>query len=345
MRRPATRIVFDLDGTLVQTRIASWQVFREVQAEFGLGLDSPEKFYSCFQGNFFDSLRRLVGDSKVADAVMARFFERLEQDYHPAPIPGITGVARALASRSTLAVLSSNATSVIRRILTENGLQFCFSHVFGGDVEPDKSAGLRRFLEDAAQGVGRRCAAPYDEGGTDISATAADTVLVTDTVGDVEAGVRAGVRVVGVSWGMHSPEELREAGAEFIAVWPQELVSYLQPDASGASGGATCGTCELAGSFVACGPQPVRLPMPVLDVESSISTLPPSSPSGPVGVRRSRRLASVTQSTHGSQTAESPVGGRGCPAGSAESRPAVRVPHADLAEVRDAMRDLVGLRD
>lgn len=333
MRNPATRIVFDLDGTLVQTRIASWEVFHEVQAEFGLGLDSPDKFFACFEGNFFESLRALVPDAGMADAVVARFFERLEQDYHPALIPGMTDVARALASRATLAVLSSNVTSVIRRILVENGLQFCFSHVFGGDVEPDKAAGLRRFVEDAAQGVGRRCAAPYDEGATDTTAVSSDMVLVTDTVGDVEAGIQAGVRVVGVSWGMHSPDQLRAAGAEFVAVWPQELVSYLQPDEG--HGGEACSACELAGTFTACATSStsVSLRTPGRGIRIMPERAEPPVPERSAAIRRARRTAAVALPPATAATTS-------CGCGPASPHAAEKTHGSD--EMREAMRVLVG---
>lgn len=264
--RRATRVVFDLDGTLVQTRLASWEVFRKVQAEFDLGIETAEEFFAHFEGNFFTSLRAFCRDERLADAVIARFFACLEADYHPLLVPGMADVVHALAPQATLAVLSSNATTVIRRVLDENGLQFCFAHVFGGDVEPDKSAGLRRFLADAAQGVGRRCAPSFDEGGQDAAATAADTVLVTDTVGDAEAARAAGVRVVGVSWGMHDADRLREAGAEFVAVWPQELIAYLAP--SGAA--AFCGVPE-----------------------SAETAQPPEPPPASADIRRARRLASL----------------------------------------------------
>ncbi|MFT4234384.1 MAG: HAD family hydrolase [Microbacterium sp.] len=222
----ARQIVFDLDGTLVQTRVSSWEVFREVQAEFDLGIDTDEKFFALLEKNLFVALREACSDERTADAVSARFLEKLESDYRPELVPGIADVVRALASRATLAVLSSNSTAVIRRVLIDNDLAYCFSHVFGGDVEPDKSAGLQRFVADAAQGVGRRCVAPYDEGST---VDQVQTVLVTDTTGDTAAALSAGVRVVGVSWGMHSPEALRDAGAEFVAMWPQELIAHLRP--------------------------------------------------------------------------------------------------------------------
>jgi len=305
--RPATRIVFDLDGTLVQTRIASWEVFRDVQQEFGLGIDTVEDFFTHFEGNFFASLRAHCRDEELADAVIARFFARLEADYRPLLVPGMSDVVHALAPRATLAVLSSNATSVIRRVLDDNGLQFCFAHVFGGDVEPDKSAGLRRFLADAAQGVGRRCAPSFDEGGEDAEATAADTVLVTDTIGDAEAALAAGVRVVGVSWGMHSAERLRAAGAEFVAVWPQELIAYL----------AAPGAAEVCG-----------VPM-----------APTISAGRPAEIRRARRLSATR-----AQPPVKPSSACGCPVREAVS-PSVAATvtaAAPATELRAAMRMIAG---
>lgn len=233
--RAASQIIFDLDGTLVQTRVASWEVFRQVNAEFHLGVDDEEKYFALLQGNLFERVRQLCHTSEKADAVIAAFLARLGSDYFPAMVPGMVDVVHALAPQSTLAVLSSNHTSVIRRVLTSNGIAFCFAHVFGGDVEPDKTVGIRRFIADAAQGKGRRCSAFYDEGADDVLLAEDQTVLVTDTVGDVEAAIAAGIRAVGVSWGMHSAAQLTAAGVEFVAVWPQELVSFLRPAGAAAA--------------------------------------------------------------------------------------------------------------
>lgn len=116
---------------------------------------------------------------------------------------------------------------MIRRILRENSLAYCFSHVFGGDVEPDKSRGIQRFLDDAAQGTGRRCQAFYDESAMGSPVPAQSTAIITDTVGDVEAAVKSGIRAIGVAWGMHTEEQLLAAGAEFVAIWPQEILAHL----------------------------------------------------------------------------------------------------------------------
>lgn len=238
--RPASRIIFDLDGTLVQTRVASWAVFQQVNAEFDLGIDREEKYFALLNGNLFEQIRELCNDTKKADAAIESFMSKLGSDYFPVMIPGMVDVIHALAPTSTLAVLTSNLTSVVRRVLIGNGIEYCFAHVFGGDVAPNKTDGIKRFIADAAQGTGRRCSAFYDEGAKEVPLGDNQTVLVTDTIGDVEAAASAGIRAVGVSWGMHSAAQLTAAGAEFVAFWPQELVSYLRA----ASAGESCQTSD-----------------------------------------------------------------------------------------------------
>ena len=45
----------------------------------------------------------------------------------------------------------------------------------------------------------------------------ADTVMIGDTGFDMEMGQAAGVRCLGVTWGYHSSQALRDAGADRLA--------------------------------------------------------------------------------------------------------------------------------
>ncbi len=135
-------------------------------------------------------------------------------------------------------MVSSNATEVLRRVLVGNDVAYCFSHVFGGDMAPDKAAAIRSFLSDASSQYGRRCEVAYDETPAAARPDLATTVLVTDTAGDVRDALDVGIRAVGVAWGMHTAGELTGAGAEFVAIWPQELPGYLLGDTAAAPAGA-----------------------------------------------------------------------------------------------------------
>ena len=269
-RPPVRAVVFDLDGTLVQTRLASWEVFEPISRRFGLGVDTPGEYFELFRGNVFTSIRERCTDEAHAREATAEFLTALRSHYDPPLVPGMPAVVRRLASECTLAVMSSNAMEVLRRVLVDNGLAYCFAHVFGGDVAPDKRAALRTFLADAGSGYGRRCSADYDEGGEAIRPDASTTVLVTDTAGDVRDAVEVGVRVIGVAWGMHAAAELTEAGAEFVALWPQEVLSHLLGEDAARE---PTGACAIPGwrrlvqrGRARAAARPVLVPVPVTAV-------------------------------------------------------------------------------
>jgi phosphoglycolate phosphatase len=232
-------VLFDLDGTLVQTRAASWELFEETNRRFGLGVDTRDRFFTMFENNFYAALSELCPDPAKFAEVRAHFLDLLRTRYRPPFIPGMADVVRSLADRFTLVVISSNTIETIRGILTRAGLAHCFAHVFAGDVEPDKAASMRRFIADSGYKIGRRCAPAYDEGAV-TSEDRDDVVLVTDTVGDVREAAVAGVRAIGVAWGMHRESDLREAGAERVALWPQELSAWLSAESDALPGPCSC---------------------------------------------------------------------------------------------------------
>jgi phosphoglycolate phosphatase len=237
-------VLFDLDGTLVQTREASWELFEETNRRFELGIDTRERFFELFQKNFFRSLADSCSDKERLARAKEHFLTALRTRYSPPLVPGMADVVRALAERFTLAVVSTNTIATIRRILTTAGLAECFAHVFAGDVEPDKSRSMRRFVADAGYRMGRRCSPAYDEGGASAFVPGDEIVLVTDTVGDIAEARAAGVRAIAVAWGMHAESELLEAGAERVALWPQELCAWILPESEEtcAPGACACST-------------------------------------------------------------------------------------------------------
>jgi phosphoglycolate phosphatase len=246
-----------MDGTLVQTRAASWDVFQDTARNFRLPITNAGEFFELFAGNFYESLASLCGDPVLEAEVRQHFLQGLRDRYAPEFVPGMRDVVKELASRYPLAVMSSNAMGAIRRILEREGLAQCFAHVFSGDAGATKEAQLRQILDEPSYGNARHCSPSYVEGGE--QREAAEVVLVTDTVGDVREAQRSGARAIGVAWGMHSADALSAAGAESVAMWPQELLTTLPPvDAASAtdSAGNSC-RCAAAGT---CRAQPAVTP-------------------------------------------------------------------------------------
>ncbi|MCW2833015.1 MAG: phosphatase-like protein [Nocardioides sp.] len=298
----STRIVvFDMDGTLVQARGAAWEIFQETARKFDLPVRSAQEFFDLFNDNFFESLDRVAGDPARAETARQHFVTALQERYTPTLVPGMADVVKKLAPHYALAVMSSNAMTAIRRTLEEAGIARCFAHVFSADIASSKTNKLREVLADPLYGNVRRCSPEYVE---DEPGSGDEVVLVTDTVGDVREGVAAGVRVVGVSWGMHSEEALVMAGAEFVACWPQELVTRLLPDGSCRAGACTCesGSCQTTGT---CSVSPTVVGLDRLDLTRTTLDAVQRASANRLAVRRpgapspaSASAAAVTKSSH-----------------------------------------------
>src|SRR6266536_2360151 len=346
-RRPeACAVMFDLDGTLVQTRRASWDVFRTVSDDFGLGLTGPQEYFDLFNGNIFASLEELCLDRAYSGQVKKAFMDRLREEYNPAMVPGMVDVIRRLAGHCTLAVVSSNATEVLRRVLVGNGIAYCFSHVFGGDMAPDKAAAIQSFLSDTSSQYGRRCELAYDETPAGTRPDLETTVLVTDTAGDIRDALGVGIRAVGVAWGMHGADELTDAGAEFVAIWPQTLPGHLLGDAATAPDGACALPFPPAPARASCGagqchcgcqdrsPQTVRLAEP-----DPVATRLAAA----AAIRRDRRR----QAAQAPRTpARAPASARspastGSPASATQQSVVPQGHAAAAAELRDAVRRII----
>ena len=301
-----TTIVFDFDGTLVRTREASWALFRETNERFGLGVDSPEAFYRLFDRNFYAALDELAGGTGTERAreVRQHFQALLAERYNPELVPGMANVVHELAAHYALVILSSNTMEAMRRILLANGLAHCFAHVFSGDVAPNKHEAISRLLADPSVSCGRRCSPHYEESTALRTAEPGEVMLVTDTVGDVDEGRRAGIRVGAVAWGMHPADALERAGAEFTCIWPEELVAYLRP-----------------GDLCADGP--CRLPSPgqrASESGASVALVEAAQ------VRRGRRLEAAARVASGLavEAAPSREAGCGCPSGQPAGDPVLR---------------------
>jgi phosphoglycolate phosphatase len=224
-----TAILFDLDGTVVQTREASWALFAETNREYALGVDTREQFFELFESNVFRSLARVCADPAQAEAAKQHFMQLLRTRYHPGVIPGMVNVIRTLAEHVTLAVISSNTIEAIRRVLESNAIDTCFAHVFSGDVQPSKAEAIRHFLSDPAYAI-RRSSHVGSAAKAVATLNAHEVVLVTDTVGDIIEARECSIRAIGVTWGMHTAAQLLNAGAERVAQKPEELLDWLLPD-------------------------------------------------------------------------------------------------------------------
>ncbi len=217
-------VVFDLDGTLVDSRLDLANSTNEVLSTYG----APALPTDQIAGMVGDGARKLVeralaasslrvDPSEALDRFMAVYDRRLLE--HTRPYDGIPAVVRAAAARTSLALLTNKPEGPARRLLAAFDLASAFTWVVGGDSgfprKPDPAA-VRHLMHEAG-------------------ATSAGTLFVGDSMVDVETARRAGVRVCVARYGFGHLRGLALRGDELVAADPAQvgaaIQSVLQPPA------------------------------------------------------------------------------------------------------------------
>ena len=211
---PVDLLIFDLDGTIADTRRDLTDAVNHVRAAFGQApLDV--RTVTGYVGDGVDRLleRALPGLSpetlREARSVFDAFYAAHYCD-HTRPYPGIPEVLRRFAHKKR-AVLTNKAEPFVAPMLERMGLRACFDVVQGArpglPAKPDPAPVLR-LLE--------RCDAPPER-----------TLLIGDGPQDVRAGQAARVHTCAVTYGFRPADELRALAPDFVIDDPLALLSLL----------------------------------------------------------------------------------------------------------------------
>jgi phosphoglycolate phosphatase len=192
-------VIFDLDGTLIDSRLDLVHATNKTRAQFGRGPLPNEQVYS-FVGNGAPVLvRRAMGpgasDEEVSQAheFFIDYYRQHALDYTVVYPQVGDALQRMHRAGVTLAVLTNKPVKISHRIMAGLGLSALFFRIYGGNIFDHKKP--HRIGIDTLR----------EECGT----AAADTWMVGDSYVDVQTARNAGVASCGVSWGFQ-PETFRE---------------------------------------------------------------------------------------------------------------------------------------
>ena len=205
-------VIFDLDGTLVDSYAAIAASLNHARESFGLDALPVETIRRTVGRGLESLVADLVGEDRVAESVRL-FRERYAQVYREGTValPGAETALKALRERGYAMTVASNKPARFSEpILSAVGLLDYLDGVQGPDLagttKPEPTM-LANCL--SAMGLG-----------------AGEALYVGDMVLDVETASRAGVPVVLVRGGSFSAAELRATGQPVIDSLP-ELVELL----------------------------------------------------------------------------------------------------------------------
>jgi phosphoglycolate phosphatase len=213
-------VLFDCDGTLVDSAHLIHEVMARTFRDFDL--DPPDAAASrSIIGLTLDvAIARLRGLGVVdqqSQAMMAHYKSlfgpaRQEPGFHEPLYPGITDLVGTLSGRQD--IILGAATGKSRR-----GLQMvCQTHGF------EEMFLVSRTADDCPS---KPHPAMVLECCNQVGISAGETVVIGDSVYDMEMARAAGATAIGVSWGYGSVEDLNRAGAHHIVHSAADILALL----------------------------------------------------------------------------------------------------------------------
>ena len=210
--------VFDCDGTLVDGQGAICAAMERAFAAAGLPAPGRPLIRRAVGLSLPHAVSRLApaADAEAVDLVVSAYKDAFRAARASGELaePLFAGIAELIAALRgagwTLGVATGKSDRGLDHCLATHGLTQHFATLQTADRHPSKphpamlEAALAETLADPA-----------------------GTVMIGDTAYDMAMAAEIGVRAIGVSWGYHEPDELRAAGAAFVADSPQELQEYL----------------------------------------------------------------------------------------------------------------------
>lgn len=210
MTPPRPTIVFDLDGTLVDSLPDIVASFRHAL----VSTDRPDPGDAAVRAHIGKPLEDMFsaldpgGDPEaLSDVYRAHYRDHFAD--RSRPFPGVPELLAELGARGYLRAVATTKRSGLARTFAEAmGLGPHLDHVQGTDVPPHKPA-------------------------PDVVLRAIDSVggeglwMVGDTTTDIEAGKAAGLRTYAVSWGTHDAARLRTSNPDILEPNLDRLLGLL----------------------------------------------------------------------------------------------------------------------
>lgn len=213
MSHPTT-VLFDLDGTLIDSVDLIIDSYHHTFRQHGLALTSREELIDGIGTPLAAVFGRMTDQRSEIDAWIATYreFNLAHHDTRVRAFPGVVDmVQRIHRGGRRLGVVTSKNNAGARRGLRLIGLEEVMSVVVGADDvkrhKPDP--------EPVEQALARLDVAPHT------------AVFIGDSHHDVASGKAAGVRTIAVCWGPISRERLALAGPDHLCSSIDEVLTAL----------------------------------------------------------------------------------------------------------------------
>lgn len=203
-------IIFDLDGTLIN----SLDIYKKI------GNELAEKFgYKMFDDNRIKELLALPIRKRIENLGISIFkLPRLGMEVIQAfktyasqiePVEGVRGMLEDLNNKGyAMSIVSSNSVGNIKTFLEANGIE-AFTNIetskglFGKNITIEKLIHKLNVKKD-------------------------EVIYIGDEERDIDACKKVGIKIISVLWGFDSRELLQKADPDYIVSNPGQIVDIIE---------------------------------------------------------------------------------------------------------------------
>lgn len=199
-------VILDVDGTLVDSQAIIVEAQRRTFRALGLPAPSRARSLSIVGLSLPEAFRVLAGEAapwqEMAQTYRDVFFDlRADATFEEPLYPGVADTLAALARREDvlLGIATGKSRRGVAHLVAREGWEGLFSTVQTADDAPSKPhPGM---ILQALAGTGT---------------SPSDAAMVGDTTFDMDMAAAAGIAGIGVSYGYHGVDALRDRGAHTI---------------------------------------------------------------------------------------------------------------------------------
>ena len=207
-------IIFDKDGTLVDSSPGSFGVFEILAKEQGLTSQPRERWLESLCGPFSEGIKWIFGlkDEQVTPMAIefAKIYGRVEAYYDFKEYPGVDEVIHKLAGKYMLSVATMMLDIFAIKTFQAMDIEGCFLTIQATPM--DRWVTKQELINNCLEIAG---------------VTPAEAVMIGDCKDDLESARKAGIDFIGVTYGYGFKEEdcIRE-GRPFSRT-PMDLLKIL----------------------------------------------------------------------------------------------------------------------
>ncbi len=210
-------VIFDLDGTLLDTLDDLTGAVNHALSTFGLPLRTREEVRAFVGNGIANLIQRAIGFEHEKFTEILQEFRVFYGEHckdETKEYAGITPLLKALKARGVkTAVVSNKADFAVKKLAAEY-----FPALLETAVGENEAAGIaKKPAPDSLFAVMKKLGADRES-----------TVYVGDSEVDVQTANNAGVACISVAWGFKDEEFLRTNGAKTLVHVPEEILRFCE---------------------------------------------------------------------------------------------------------------------